>query len=130
MTTKSGTQAAPMVSAALANYSAKKNISASELEKKLFKSLKPAQQLADVSVSGSFFHPSSPENINLSPKARRYRLMREDLVTGQLIRIVLLGCSIHRLALLKKTLKMICDARIIPSLKILNGLLRILLSFP
>ena len=108
VTTKSGTsQAAPMVSAALANFSAKKkNISASALEKKLFKSLKPVQQLAAVSVSGSSLSPKFTQKItNLSPTARRYRLMRDDLVTGQLIRDRFIGVLDPSTGVTKKDVK-------------------------
>ena len=85
-TTKNGTsQAAPMVSAALANFSGKKKkLSVSELEQKLFKVLIPVQQLADVSVSGSLLPSKLTRKITrLSPKARSLRSASIDLVTGQ-----------------------------------------------
>ena len=93
-TIKNGTsQAAPMVSAVLANFSGKKkNISASALEQKLFKSLKPSQQLAGVSVSGSLLASGMTRKITrLSPKARSLRSSSVDHVTGQRRRDRLIG---------------------------------------
>ena len=84
---KNGTsQAAPMVSALLANLlGKKKNISATKLEKKLFKKLKPFGSLKDVSVSGSSLPPRFTRKITrLSPKARSQRPLRQDLLTGQI----------------------------------------------
>lgn len=88
-TIKSGTsQAAPMVAAALSNFSGKKkNISASALEQKLFKALKPISQLNGVSISGSSLSSKFTRKITrFSPKARLYRSTRDDLVTGRRIR--------------------------------------------
>ena len=94
LTTKSGTsQAAPMVAAALAQFSGKKkNISASALEQKLFKSLKPVNQLSGVSSTGSTLATKFTQKITrLTPKARLYRSTRDDLVTGRRIRDRFIG---------------------------------------
>ena len=94
VTSKSGTsQAAPMVSAVVANLAGKKkNISSTTLEQKLFKKLKPSQQLTDVSVSGSALASGMTRKITrLTPKARLNRSAREDLVTGQIRRDRFIG---------------------------------------
>ena len=94
VTSKSGTsQAAPMVSAVVANLAGKKkNISSTTLEQKLFKKLKPSRQLTDVSVSGSALASGMTRKITrLTPKARLNRSAREDLVTGQIRRDRFIG---------------------------------------
>lgn len=93
-TIKNGTsQAAPMVSAVLAKFSDKnKNISALELEQKLFKGLKPSKKLADVSVSGSLLASRLIKKLTrLSPKSRSLRSASIDPVTGQRRRDRLIG---------------------------------------
>ena len=93
-TLKSGTsQAAPMVAAALANFSSKKkSISVSQLEDKLFDSLKLDKRLIGVSISGSSLSPKFTRRITrLTPKARLYRSSRGDVVTGRRFRDRFIG---------------------------------------
>ena len=94
VTAKSGTsQAAPMVSAVVANLAGKnKNIPAAKLEQKLFKKLKPSRQLVDVSLTGSALASGLTRKVkSLPPTASSKRSAREDFVIGQLRRDRFIG---------------------------------------